>query len=126
VDNDSLSERAQTLGQEIMAWREDVVMRIPRLRPWPGAGPASPERIELEQNVRQEAIDYEAAALAHYNNFYQPRTRECYDDLVRAGLADDPKRRRVVESPQDLEGIRKSAQIIWTMAAIELPRLSSG
>jgi hypothetical protein len=79
----------------------------------------------LEVTVHQKATAHVAEAMAHYENLYLPRTRECYNELVRAGRADDPKRRRVVESPQDLEGIRKSAQIIWTMAYIELPRLSS-
>jgi hypothetical protein len=125
VDNESLSERTQALGEEIMAWQQDVTRRIPRLRPWPSDAPVTTERIELELAVDQKATAHVAEAIAHYENLYLPRAKECYNELVRAGLTDDPKRRRIVESPQDLDGIRKSAQIIWTMAYIELPRLSS-
>jgi hypothetical protein len=108
-----------------MAWQQDVTRRIPRLRPLPPEAPVTTERIESELNVAQKATAHVAEAMAHNETFYLPRTKECYNELVRAGLTDDLKRRGIVESPQDLEGIRKSAQIIWTMAYIELPRLSS-
>jgi hypothetical protein len=40
--------------------------------------------------VGRNASAHVAEAVPHYENFYRPRTRECYDEPVRAGLPEDP------------------------------------
>lgn len=113
-DLTEIGRQAQALGEEIRAWlaenRPSPIMR-PRFANEPGRSIKEPEKFERLCKK----------CMARYEALFLRRSIACYENLVRCGLADDPQRRARVESPVDLNGAFKVAQILWTMGRLEVP-----